>query len=203
MSTKKLSIFIPLIKYTCLYFLVASLFLNLLTFFMFLSDGLHELLVVWANLIVFLVCFIAGAIVVLIKNKSNRLNHTIDLLSFATFLYAIEFLGINIIGSFIGKIWTIYTILLIFAFSFLISLLRHIMKFKNYFLHALIYFFVFGIFYSLVVLTIAGYGSGNAIIIVVGIYSIAYIICALIYFFIKKHKEINENNKKKYTSQFK
>lgn len=203
MSNKKLSIFVPLMKYTCLYFLISSLFLNLLTFFMFLSDGLHELLLLWANLIVFWVCFIAGAIVVLIKNKSNKLNNTIDLLSFATFLYTIEFLGINIIGSFLGKIWTIYTILLILAFSFLISLLKNIMKFKNYFLHALVYFFVLGIFYSLVVLTIAGYGSGNAIIIVVGIYSIAYIICALIYFFIKKRKEENENSKKQYTSQFK
>ncbi len=203
MSTKKLSIFVPLIKYTCLYFLIASLFLNLLTFFMFLSDGLHELLAVWANLIVFLVCFIVSAIVVCIKKKSNKLNSTIDYFSFATFSYTIEFLGINIIGSFLGKIWTIYTILLIFAFSFLISLLRYVMKFKNYFLHAIIYFFVLGIFYSLVVLTIAGYGSGNTIIIVVGIYSIVYIICALLYFFIKKHKEENENNKKQYQSQFK
>jgi hypothetical protein len=88
------------------------------------------------------------------------------------------------------------------AFSALISACSTYIKFKSIGIAFLFYFVVIGMFYYILSITIAGFGTGNKLVIVVFSYVIAYIVAMVIILIIRGRIRAKQLNSQKYQKKF-
>lgn len=180
----------------CVFYLPCTLFINLICHFVL--NG--RLLQAWANLIVFFIVFIF-ALILNIKTKFLIKNGIIRNIGY---IYSILSFSINLLVFILedGKMWTILSMLLILLYSIIASILLQYLKIGNYLVRSLIYYVVSIVSFMILTVGIAKYTEGNSTMLLFGIFTIVYIIIAIVYFYIKRSFYSYENKEKAYKRQF-
>ena len=185
----------------CIMFTVLSLLFNIIYSLM-----LWPLLPnIGFNLLTLLISFVPALVFVIIKSKLKKplINTKAKIIYYISFFYTSIFIIFNISTIFFKDVWNLYTILIIFVLSIVISIIRLYLPIKNYLIRAIIYFVVFAIPYFIITLSVEGLGKGNAIIIVFSVYALIYIASSISIYLIIKTREKSSNSKKAYTKMFK
>jgi hypothetical protein len=173
-----------------------TIFLNILCYFL-----LHkQLLVAWANLLIFCVVAIGSAIAL----YGSHLYCKIKFVNRTATIYTIISFTVNAFVFIIldGSLWKLSTILLIFGYAALTSLLMEFLKIKSYLLRTLIYFVISLVFFLIMTILIANYTEGNTEMLLFLFFTIFYFFCSVIYYNIKRSAESLDNEEKTYKKQF-
>lgn len=161
-------------------------------------------------LLIFAICFIISAFIVVIKDAPLKLISKSRLFAYSVGFYTAISLVINIfvqviattIASQPNKLWNVFSVVITLAFSIVISALIIYFKPKSTVAFLITYFFVIGIFYYLLTITFGGLGNGNRIIITLAIYIVTYTLIALAYLLVKAKKHAKQRDSKTYQKQF-
>ena len=185
-----------ILSLACLFYLPVTITINLLCSF----SPKGALLKVWANMILFFICFVI-ALIVNFKSKFE-IKHII--LKNIGYIYTIISFAVNLVVYIIedGKLWKISTMLLIFSYSVVVAILLKYLKIKSYLVSTLIYYCVSLSSFMILTVGIAKYTTGNSTMLLFGIFTIVYVIVSIIYYFVKRSFLSFENEEKSYKRQF-
>ena len=192
---------------TCYIFAPISLILNII---LGITIGKSSLLSIGGIFLILLISFTVSSFLVVIRDKGFNFTKKSKILSLSMcFFTCISFVINAFVQLFalsvelpIKNLWNIYSILLILAFSFCISVCISWLKTQNIILKILIYFFLIGIFYFLLTVTIGSLAIGNTLFIFLGIYILVYALITAAYLLIVRRKRKIELEKKPYQKQF-
>ncbi|MBE6673688.1 MAG: hypothetical protein E7596_01120 [Ruminococcaceae bacterium] len=181
---------------SCVVYAPTSILINLVC-----SLTLNEkLLQAWANLIIFAISFIIGLFLYFLFHVSA--NNPI--INYSATIYTIISFIINTFVFIIedGKVWTKYSIILILCYSLIIALTIRYLKIKSYLIKSLIYYALSLASFLILTVVIAGYNTGNLVMIFIGSFTIFYVISSVTYFYVKRSFASYENEEKAYKRQF-
>ena len=196
---------IKMLFLTCILFAPITLLVDILISIIVSKSSLLSL---GATFIILLVCFIISAFVITLKESSPKALTKARILyyscSFYTFLSILLKFVVTIVNLSKKIVWntTIFSIILIFTFSILISICILYLKINSIVLKITIYFFVIGIFYYLLTVTIGGLNVGNYLILILSTYVLGFALAFAVVLFIKSHKKNKENENTPYQKQF-
>lgn len=184
---------------TCMSYFIISFTINMIVW---ISHGVNNsrMLHIWANLLILLFCFVICSI---LYYKKKKFEFSFNFFFLTSLLYTILSLFLNCLQYIIKKenFWNGYTLLLVLLFSVVLSFCMKKCNFKDYFISAIFYFFMLGIFYYIFFVVKTGY-KNNLMIVSLGVYVFVYIIFAVTFYFINKKKLKRDNNQKKYESLY-
>ena len=160
----------------------------------------RQLLVAWANLLIFCVIALGSAIALYgchsyCKNKLiNRIATIYTLISFPinAFVYIIMD----------GSLWKLSTIFLIFGYAVLTSVLIEFLKIKSYLIRTFIYYVISLVSFLTVTILIANYTEGTAEMLLFLFFTIFYFFCSIVFYYIRRSVENLDNEDKAYKRQF-
>lgn len=157
----------------------------------------------YSYLILIVINIIVG-IIIYCRKSGIKYNIIKKYLLFSTFIYTITSIFTNTLVCIIkmGDLWKIYSIFLILIFSFVISAMIIWLRKKGFIFNIISYFIVIGIFYYLLIITIAGFGKGNKSFVLMIVYVLIYIIFSIILTIIRNKKINSKNDLKPYKNQF-
>lgn len=193
-----------ILTYACAIFAPLSFSVNVICGFSLFE---HSLLKLWACALIFgLSFFIALAIVICKKTriKNNVIKHSAVLYTILSFVLGLYHVMFEAIHDFEVKdtMWSVYSFILIFAYSILTSVMLSFIKIKYFLISTLIYYAV-GLSSFLVLTTVIGeHGEGNGTMILFGTFTIIYAVSSAVYFFVKRAFAQFENEEKDYKPQF-
>ena len=200
-NNTSLSIFLDITRFTCLFYTPLMVIINL-----FCGLNLNgKLLHWWANLILLAISFIVAIFPSVKKHKSNVFDKIAFKLVFkASIFFTVVSILVNILVLMIenGIFWSLSSILLILLYSISMSIMTHFIKIKSYLASTLIYYVSNCLYFSLLTINIAGLGKGNALIIVIAVFSLSYALLSVIYYLIKKSIKQLDEDEKVYKRQF-
>ena len=187
---------IDLLILSCVIYTPITIIINLLCHLM-----LHgAMLKIWANLIVFGVSALIASIAFFAKKVKIK-----DLIvSRTAWIYTILSFLINTFVYIIweGYLWKIWTIILLFSYALIVSVLMKILKIKNYLIRTLIYYALsLGAFLTMT-LAIADYDSGNSAMLLFAFFTVFYIVSSFLFYFVRRSFLAYENEEKEYKRQF-
>lgn len=185
---------LSILSLTCIIFAIFTFVLNI-----FLSVK-RVVLEVWANLLIFCVILIVSAIIVL----SKKLVIKSFVLKASTIIFSILSISLNITLAIVAKLnmWHWYTVVLIAAYSLAVTFMLKYLRLNSYLLRAFIYYCVSIVSFYLLTNVIGGYKAGNTNILLFGIFTLAYIIASIVFFYIKRSFFKFENEEQEYKKQF-
>lgn len=193
---KKENLPISILILSCVLYAPTSILINLIC-----SVTLHgKLLQAWANLIIFAITLIAALFIyfsfrIRAKNfiikRASTIYTSISFI-FNTFVFIIE----N------GKIWTYDSIILILLYSVITAVLMKFLVIKSYLIKTFLYYVISLTSFLLLTVGIAGYNSGNHVMIFIGSFTIFYVVSSITYFYVKRSFASYENEEKVYKRQF-
>ena len=188
-------LFKKIVNLTCLLYVVSSFILNFLPW-LFSKKGNSTMLTIWANLIIFITCFIFAS-AFMCKHKNKKECSKLKLFNLIGGIYSIAFFCLNIIQYIIKKenFWNGYTLLILILFGFVCSILITKVKINNYLVSAIFNYIILGIFHYIFFVIKAGFTKGTYLLISIGIYTLIYVSSAIVYyiFIAKNHKKQNSN----------
>ncbi len=197
-------LFLKTLFTSCFLFTICSFIINF-TVWIFSSNNQSRMLIIWANLLILLVCFIISFFTVHKNSKKNNASsNKLKFTYIAGIIYTLSFFAVNSFQYIIKKenFWNGYTLIILLIFGITSSILILKVKFKNYFASSLFNFFCIGIFYYTVFVIKANFSKGNSLIIVLGAYTMVYISSAVIYYLISKNRQQKHNAQKEYSNLF-
>ena len=198
-------LFKRILNSTCLSYMISSFIINFTTWLFSYKDKQSRMLEIWANILIFAICFTVCTIIIC-KNRKKETNSNLiyQFASITAIIYTLSTTSTNIVQYIIKKenFWNGYTLLILLLFSIIASILILKLKIKSYLVASIVNFFIIGIFYYIIYVVKAGYTKGNALLVSLGIYSVVYIISAVIYYLITQNKRKKENSEKAYKSLF-
>ncbi len=181
---------------SCVLYAPTSILINLIC-----SLTLNEkLLQAWANLIIFAIALVIG----LFLYFSFRVRAVNYIINRSAVIYTVISFILNTLVFIIenGKIWTLYSIVLILVYSIVTALFMKYIKIKSYLIKTLIYYVLSLASFLILTVGIAGYKSGNLVMIFFGSFTIFYVISSITYFYVKRSFASYENEEKVYKRQF-
>ena len=196
--------FLEMLRIACLLYAPIFLFISLICA---LALGYSVMLLPWANAIIFALVFVLAVIIAHSKKKksSSKALSIVSVaccyfsaISFVVSLvaYAVEHIIDNV------KLWNLGGLFLVLLTSVVLSILVHCVKIKNYLLCSLFYYAVtISAFFGLVA-GVASHTQGNVVMISFSVYSAAYVVGAIVYFYIKQSFKKFDNEEKAYVRQF-
>ena len=193
---KKDNLPLSILILSCVLYAPTSIIINLIC-----SLTLNGMLLqAWANLIIFAIFFIVG----LFLYFSFRISATNYIVNRSAVIYTTISFILNTLVFIIenGKIWTLYSIILILVYSIFTTLLMKYLKIKSYLIKTLIYYVLSLVSFLILTVGIAGYKTGNLVMIFLGSFTIFYVISSIIYFYVKRSFASYENEEKVYKRQF-
>ena len=193
---KKENIPIVILILTCVLYAPTSILINL-----FCALTLHgKLLQAWANLIIFALILIVSMFIYF-PFKIQAKNYIIKRTSI---IYTIVSFIVNTVVFIIenGRIWTYNSLILILCYSLITALLMKYLKIKSYLVKTFIYYALSLASFLLLTIAIAGYKTGNLVMIFIGSFTIFYVISSITYFYVKRSFVSYENEEKVYKRQF-
>jgi hypothetical protein len=203
MNAKRL--ILNMLTFSCAIFAPLTLLLDLFIGLFISKTGLLSL---GATLTLLIISFGISAFVVILKDGLLKPLEKIKMMWYSFSFYTCISVILKIIVYFVNiskkALWSIdlYSIIVIAVFSVLVSALICYVKLESFSIKALIYFVTVGIFYYLITVTIGGLNVGNNLILILGIYIGAFIICTILTILIKRLKETKQRESQKYKSQF-
>ncbi|MBE6624139.1 MAG: hypothetical protein E7622_00690 [Ruminococcaceae bacterium] len=194
-----------MLVFSCAIFAPLTLFTDLFIGFFISKTGLLSL---GATLSLLIIAFAISAFVVILKDGLVKPLERAKMMwysfSFYTCISVILKIIVYLINVSKKVLWSIdiYSIIIIAVFSALISALLCYLKLQSFSIKALIYFVTVGIFYYLITVTIGGLDVGNNLILILGIYIGAFVLCTIFTLLIKRLKETKQRESQKYKNQF-
>ena len=194
--------FLKAIQLDCLFFLIANLIFNIIS--VLTTSTTTHLLKIGVSLIILLICTIISFLIVFFKKKKTKEITIFEKIIYNLGIYYTIFSILTNIFAYIfeeDNFWDIYTILIILAFSAIISLSNAFVKINSFLLSSITHFFVCGIFYYIVFVVKASL-KGSNILISVAIYLLIFIISSVIYYFVFERKKKEAEKEISYTNMF-
>ena len=194
-----------MLVFSCAIFAPLTLLADLFIGFFISKTGLLNL---GATLSLLIIAFAISSFVVILKDGLVKPLERAKMMwysfSFYTCISVILKIIVYLINVSKKALWSIdiYSIIIIAVFSALISALLCYLKLQSFSIKALIYFFTVGIFYYLITVTIGGLNVGNNLILILGIYIGAFVLCTIFTLIIKRLKETKQRESQKYKNQF-
>ena len=171
--------------------------------------SLTELLGLGATFVLFVLSFIISSFWITLAEKLPKFIENGRLFSLSSSFYTFLSVILKIIVSIVNisskkTLWSIniFSIIVIFIFSIAVSVSILYLKTQKLALKLLIYFFGIGVFYYILTVTIGGLAVGNALILIISAYVVAFSIVAIISVLVSSHKKKKERDSKPYQSQF-
>ncbi len=168
-----------------------------------------ELLGLGATFIILVLSFIISSFRITLSEKPVKIIEKFKILSYSMGFYAILSLILKILVSIVNysskkALWNvnIFSIIVIFAFSIAISICILYLKPKNTYARLIIYFFGIGVFYYILTVTIGGLAVGNALILIISAYVMAFSVVATAIAVVSSRKKKKERDSKPYQNQF-
>lgn len=196
---------LPFLLNTSIIFTFLSLIINSFFAIILIGEDINPLLNIGQNLLLLLLSLIISSIIViiLIKLKKETLYKKIKFIYFTCSLYSIIFLILNFSTMIYKNIWNIFTILILFATSLIITVINVVLPIKKTYIKAILNFIIFSIPYFIIFLCFGGFGKNNKIIITIFVYIIIYSVITVCYYLTKSFLMKLKNNNKKYYNIFK
>lgn len=141
--------------------------------------------------------------IITLKLKKNLYFKKLNFIYIFTFINTIAFLSVNLSTIFFDDIWNIFTVLIIFVLSLIITAICLFIPINNYFIKSIIYYVIIAIPYFIITLGFGKYGEGNKIIIVFFVYTIVYTVARIVSFILLELSNNIKNSKKEYSKKFK
>lgn len=194
---------------SCFYYMIVSFVLNFIAW-IFSENNHNRMLTIWANLVLYLICFIASIFLLNTKRKLKSNTSKIDdvLYKYGIYksgiIYTLVFFVLNT-TQYIIKVenfWNGYSIMLIILFSAVSTFLILKVKFKSFLVCSILNYFIIGIFYYIFFVVKANFKNGNALLISIGVYTTIYIICSIVYYLLIAKKQSVENSEQNYKNLF-
>lgn len=188
--------FLNVLAVSCFFYAPFSFLINLICAVTLSGSMLH----LWANVLIFIICFFSALIFVFWKEFIIK-NTAVCLFSYAYTVISV------LINSFVmmimdGSLWNLYSLLLVFIFSVIVAVLYRYVTVKSYFLSTLMYYAICLTAFLFLTTVIADYGKGNTIILLLGTFTVAYAISAVVLFIIKRSIAKAKNDERHYKRQF-
>ena len=203
MNAKRL--FLNMLMLSCAIFAPLTLLIDLFIGFFISKTGL---LSIGATLALLIISFAISAFVVILKdglvNPLTKAKMMWYSFAFYTCISVILKILVSLINISKKSHWSInvFSILIIAIFSVAVSALICYLKLQSFSFKAIIYFFLIGIAYYLITVTIGGLNTGNNLILILGVYIAAFVVCTILTLIIKRAKETKERESQKYKKQF-
>ena len=203
MNAKRL--FLNMLMLSCAIFAPLTLLIDLFIGFFISKTGL---LSIGATLALLIITFAISAFVVILKdglvNPLTKAKMMWYSFSFYTCISAILKVIVYLVNTSKKALWSIdvYSIIVIAVFSALISTLICYVKTESFSIKSVIYFVTVGVFYYLITVTIGGLNVGNNLILILGIYIGAFLLCTICILLIQRLKEAKQRENQKYKKQF-
>lgn len=157
----------------------------------------------WAGALIFLICGITSIVVVL-KGKFKKINTPLNVFKIASISFTILSFVIATVSLIIenGQMWNLYGLLDVFVFSLVIACIKSFVKLKSYLVNSLIYYAASITAFMLLTTVIANYNESNIAMLLFGGFTLAYIIIAIFYFFVRRSFASYDNEDKEYKPMF-
>ena len=183
---------LTILTLSCTIFTPSSIGINLISHFALKGNLMH----VWACLLVFIIIFIVSAFLVL-KHSKQIQNKAII---FGSCMYTIISFSINLFVFIImdGSLWKIESSILILIYSAIFAYFYYYLKIKSYLKKTIIYYALSLTSFLILTVAFAKYNSGNTVVLLLSIFSIVFIIIAVIIYYVKKAFQRFENEEKPY-----
>lgn len=188
--------FLEILKISCIIYSPFTIIINIICALTMQGNLLNFKAIAF----IYALCFLTSLILVLKFKKKIEYKPLI----FSSCLYATIAFIIQVFVHIIvdGSLWDIKSILLIFAYSVVISILINFVKLKNYILSSLMYYTVSVISFMILTLFIADYNNSNNAMLFFGSFTFIFIIFDIVYYFVKKSFTKYDNEEKPYIRQF-
>lgn len=204
---KKDNLLLNIFLFTCSVFAPLVFILNLL-FGIFIDTS--SLLSFGGVFVILVIALLVSAFILILRDKApaflSKRKIFVTACSFYTVISVITNLFVVLVAlslnSDVKGLWNVYSVALIFAFSVIISIFIFYFKPKSYAVCVTVYFFVIGIFYYLLTVTVGGLATGNTLLIIIFAYVFVYAIIATVYSLIRYRKKNKELSEKPYEKQF-
>lgn len=98
--------------------------------------------------------------------------------------------------------WDTYCLIALMIFTIIIVLMNEYIKISNYLLSSVLYFVVFGGYYTFNFIYKSDYSKGTSLIISITIFLVAFFAIDICYYFLTRSKSKKENKEKEYKSMF-
>ena len=179
---------------------IYSPFSFLINFICGVAITANTMLHLWASLLIFAVIFIVALIIAFTKKVNNK-KSVLNLFGCA---YAAISFVLNLFVMFVEgtRVWSLYSLLLVCAYSAIFALLYAYLKLKSFLLTTLVYYAVSIISFLILTAAIAGYSDGNQIMLAFGIFSAFYALISISCFCVKRSFAQIENEEKAYKPMF-
>ena len=181
----------------CIIFTPFSFIIN---FICGVSITASTLLQLWAGILIFSLCFIFALIMMLVK----KVNYKKSAINYCSYLYTSIYFIINIFVMAVEgtSLWNLYSLLLLVPYSVIMAILMQKLKLNSYLLRALIYYTLSVTSFLILTSAIGNYNQGYTTIILFASFTLAFVLCAFVYFFIKRSMAQAENDDKVYKPMF-
>ena len=189
--------FLSILVLTCAIYSPFSFIIN---FICGVAITVNTMLQLWASLLIFAVIFIIALTVTFTK----KINYKKSVLNLFGCAYAAISFVLNVFVMFVEgtHVWSLYSLLLVCAYSVIFALLYVYLKLKSFLLTALVYYAVSIISFLILTAAIAGCSEGNQIMLAFGIFSAFYALISVVCFFVKRSIEQIANDEKAYKPMF-
>ena len=167
-----------------------------------------SLLSLGATFLLLIVDFAISAFLIILRENPPMILEKSKFFSYSCFFYTILSVllkvSVTIVNLSKKLIWntTVYSVILVLIFSFVISACILFFNSKSMALKITVYFLVIGIFYYLLTVTIGALDIGNNLILILSTYIIAFTIITVILLLIKSRKKNKARESMPYQKQF-
>ena len=185
---------LSIFTFACIVYAVSTFFLNI---FLSLKGVALE---AWANLLIFALILIVYTIIVFLKN--------IVIKSFIpksiAIIYTILSTALNVSLAIVAELnmWHWTTVILLAAYSLIITILLKYLRLNSYLLRSFIYYLISIFSFFLLTNVIGRYKAGNLNILLFGIFTHTYIVMSIVFFYVKRSFLQIENEEQDYKKQF-
>lgn len=199
------NLILKMLFFTCILFAPLTFVLDILIGFIVSNTSLLSL---GATFVILIIDFAISAFIIILRENPPKILQGPKLFYYSCGFYTLLTVLLKVIVTILNLsqkiVWntTVFSIILIFAFSLSISSCILYLKPKSNILKIAIYFLVIGVCYYLLTITIGALDVGNNLILILSSYVAIFAIVTIIITLIKAHKKKKELDSKPYQKQF-
>ena len=194
------NLILKMLFFTCILFAPLTFVLDILIGFIVSNTSLLSL---GATFVILIIDFAISAFIIILRENPPKILQGPKLFYYSCGFYTLLTVLLKVIVTIVNlSQTTVFSIILIFAFSLSISSCILYLKPKSNILKITIYFLVIGVCYYLLTITIGALDVGNNLILILSSYVAIFAIVTIIITLIKAHKKKKELDSKPYQKQF-
>lgn len=187
----------------CLSYMATTFFANIITWATGSSSTTMLNIKVCVVFMLFSIAF-GFLFAFLVATKKKKLPKIIKIFFDISISYTIFYIILNSFALITKKenFWDNYSLIAIMVFSIILVLMITNVRFNSYLMSSIIYFLIFGAFYTFIFVYKANYIKGTSLIISITVFLILFVAIDICYYFLTRNESKKKNKEKEYKSMF-